>query len=122
MQSFRLLSDIMGFRRQKPVFSVPAALPRRPARPCLLSTSHLQGGIMRDLDYLKLLAREFPNQGACQSEIINLSAILGLPKGTEYFLSDIHGEDKAFTHLLRSASGVIRDKIELIYGEIMPEQ
>jgi len=77
---------------------------------------------MRDLDYLKLLAREFPNQEACQSEIINLSAILGLPKGTEYFLSDIHGEDKAFTHLLRSASGIIRDKIELIYGEIMPEQ
>ena len=76
---------------------------------------------MRDLDYLKLLAREFPNQRACVREIINLNAILGLPKGTEYFFSDIHGEDKAFIHLLRSSSGIIRDKISERFGQLMSD-
>ena len=79
------------------------------------------GDIMRDLDYLKLLAREFPNRRSAVSEIINLNAILGLPKGTEYFFSDIHGEDKAFIHLLRSSSGVIRAKIHDIFGQFLPE-
>lgn len=76
---------------------------------------------MRDLDYLKLLARTFPTKAACRSEIINLNAILGLPKGTEYFFSDIHGEDKAFIHILRSSSGVIRQKINNLFGKILPE-
>lgn len=76
---------------------------------------------MRDLDYLKLLSKEFPNRRACVSEIINLNAILGLPKGTEYFFSDIHGEDKAFIHLLRSSSGIIRTKITEQFGKVLSE-
>ena len=76
---------------------------------------------MRDIDYLTLLAKDFPNRKAAISEIINLNAILGLPKGTEYFFSDIHGEDKAFIHLLRSSSGVIRTKIADIFGQVLPD-
>ena len=53
---------------------------------------------MRDLDYLKLLAKEYPTVKAASSEIINLMAIRGLPKGTEYFFSDLHGEYEAFIH------------------------
>ncbi len=77
---------------------------------------------MRDISYLKLLSEKFPSRRKCLAEIINLKAILGLPKGTEYFFSDIHGEDLAFIHLLRSSSGVIRDKIDLIFGEELPEE
>ncbi|MDO4266282.1 MAG: fructose-1,6-bisphosphatase [Eubacteriales bacterium] len=77
---------------------------------------------MRDTAYLALLARDFPNRQSAISEIINLNAILGLPKGTEYFFSDIHGEDKAFIHLLRSSSGVIRTKISDIFGQYLTEK
>lgn len=77
---------------------------------------------MRDLAYLKLLAREYPTLKAASSEIINLNAICGLPKGTEYFFSDLHGEHEAFIHLLRSASGIIREKIRETFGHIIPEQ
>ncbi len=63
---------------------------------------------MRDLAYLKLLSRQYPSVKAASSEIINLTAICGLPKGTEYFFSDLHGEYEAFINLLRSASGIIR--------------
>lgn len=76
---------------------------------------------MRDLAYLKLLAREFPSVKMASSEIINLTAILGLPKGTEYFFSDLHGEYEAFVHLLRSASGIIREKINDTFGHIISE-
>ena len=76
---------------------------------------------MRDLAYLKLLSREFPSVKTACSEIINLTAILGLPKGTEYFFSDLHGEYEAFVHLLRSASGIIREKINDTFGHIIPE-
>ena len=68
---------------------------------------------MRDLAYLKLMSREYPTIKAASSEIINLTAIQGLPKGTEYFFSDLHGEYEAFIHLLRSASGIIREKIKI---------
>ena len=77
---------------------------------------------MRDLAYLKLLAREYPSVKAASSEIINLMAICGLPKGTEYFFSDMHGEYEAFIHLLRSASGIIREKIKETFGHIIPEE
>ena len=77
---------------------------------------------MRDLAYLKLLSREFPSVKTACSEIINLTAILGLPKGTEYFFSDLHGEYEAFVHLLRSASGIIREKIEETFGHIISEE
>ena len=67
---------------------------------------------MRDLDYLKLLAKQFPTATAAGAEIINLRAICALPKGTEYFFSDLHGESDAFIYLMRSASGIVRDKID----------
>ena len=76
---------------------------------------------MRDLAYLKLLAQEYPNLKSASSEIINLMAICQLPKGTEYFFSDLHGEYRAFIHLLRSASGIIREKIRDTFGHIIPE-
>ena len=71
---------------------------------------------MKDLEYLKLLATQFPNQEKTCVEIANLNSILTLPKGTEFFLSDLHGENEAFIHLLRSASGVIRQKIKFIFA------
>ena len=76
---------------------------------------------MRDLDYLKLLSRQFPNQEKTCVEIANLSSILTLPKGTEFFVSDLHGENEGFIHLLRSASGVVRSKIRFILKDEMTE-
>jgi len=65
---------------------------------------------------LKNLSKQYPDIKAATEEIVNLSAILSLPKGTEFFLSDLHGEHDAFVHMLKSASGVIRNKIDDIYG------
>ena len=71
------------------------------------------------LKYLKLLSRDYPNRGSASTRIINLQAILNLPKGTEHFLSDIHGEDKSFFHVLKNGSGVIKTKIEQTFkGEL----
>ena len=67
---------------------------------------------MADIKFLELLAKDYPNTRAASEEIINLSAILALPKGTEYFLSDLHGEHEAFIHMLRSASGSIKTKVD----------
>lgn len=78
--------------------------------------------IERDLHYLELLAKSFPNVPAASTEIINLSAILNLPKGTEHFLADIHGEHEAFIHVLKNASGRIKLKVDEIFGEYMPAQ
>ena len=64
--------------------------------------------------YLQLLAEKFPTIERAASEIINLSAIRSLPKGTEYFFSDLHGEYEAFLHMLRSASGMIKSKVDLV--------
>lgn len=72
--------------------------------------------------YLKLLSKEYPNIEKASAEIINLRAILSLPKGTEYFLSDLHGEHEAFIHMLKSASGVIRSKIDEIFEKRLPEK
>lgn len=72
--------------------------------------------------YLKLLSKEYPNIEKASAEIINLRAILSLPKGTEYFLSDLHGEHEAFIHMVKSASGVIRSKIDEIFGKRLPER
>ena len=77
---------------------------------------------MRDLAYLKLLSREYPNIRAAASDIINLQAICGLTKGTEYFFSDLHGEHEAFIYLLRSSSGIIREKIRETFGHIISEE
>lgn len=71
---------------------------------------------MIDKNLLRHLSKKYPNVKAATEEIVNLNAILSLPKGTEYFLSDLHGEHEAFIHMLKSASGVIRTKIEEIFG------
>jgi len=70
----------------------------------------------RSIEYLQLLAKSFPSIAAASTEIINLEAILNLPKGTEHFVTDIHGEYDAFDYVLRSASGVIQQKIEAVFG------
>ena len=77
---------------------------------------------MSDLKYLNRLAKEYPNIMAASAEIINLKAILALPKGTEYFLSDLHGEHEAFIHMLKSASGTIKAKIDEHYGSGLSEK
>ena len=75
----------------------------------------------RDIDYLNLLARTYPTIDSATTEIINLQAILDLPKGTEHYISDIHGEYESFRHVLKNASGVIRNKIKEIYGSSLRE-
>ncbi|POO86576.1 class 3 fructose-bisphosphatase, partial [Clostridium sp. 2-1] len=76
---------------------------------------------MIDQRYLKLLSREYPNAQAAAAEIINLKAILRLPKGTEYFFSDLHGEQEAFLYQLKSASGVVRKKIDELFEQSISE-
>ena len=75
-----------------------------------------------ELRYLKLLAKQYPTIASACTEIINLQAILNLPKGTEHFLSDIHGEYESFNHVLRNGSGNIKRKINEVYGDIMSEK
>ncbi len=67
------------------------------------------------LKYLSLLSQQFPNQQSVFTEIINLQAILNLPKGTEHFMSDLHGEYEAFMHILNNCSGVIREHVDEIF-------
>ena len=74
-----------------------------------------------DMRYLELLSRLFPSADKASAEIINLSAILNLPKGTEFFASDIHGEYEAFSHTLRNGSGSIRLKIDDVFGDSLSE-
>ena len=69
-----------------------------------------------DLHFLNMLSKQYPTVQAACTEIINLQAILNLPKGTEHFISDVHGEHEAFRHILHSASGVIREKLEDLFG------
>lgn len=77
--------------------------------------------MLYDVNYLTLLSKQYPNVDAVSSEIINLSAIANLPKGTEHFLADIHGEYEAFDHVMRNASGVIRRKIDETFCDEMTE-
>lgn len=65
-----------------------------------------------DLRYLRMLSHQYPTVQAASTEIVNLQAILNLPKGTEHFISDVHGEYEAFLHILNSASGVVREKMD----------
>jgi len=69
-----------------------------------------------DKHLLRHLSKKYPNVKAAAEEIVNLNAILSLPKGTEHFLSDLHGEHEAFIHFLKSASGVIRTRIDEVFG------
>lgn len=75
-----------------------------------------------DMQYLELLAKEFPTQAATFTEIINLQAILNLPKGTEHFMSDLHGEYEAFVHILNNCSGVIREKVEDLFESLSVQE
>ncbi|QIL46642.1 fructose-1,6-bisphosphatase [Vagococcus coleopterorum] len=70
-----------------------------------------------DIKYLDLLAKEFPTKKSVITEVINLNAILALPKGTEHFISDVHGEFEAFQHILKNGSGRIRQKIAYLYHD-----
>ncbi len=72
--------------------------------------------------YLELLSREFPTVQHVSAELINLNAILNLPKGTEIFVTDIHGEYDAFNHYLKNASGIIKEKIGLIFPDLSQEE
>ena len=76
---------------------------------------------MKDEKYLELLAEKYPTEQAVCREIINLKAILGLPKGTEHFMSDLHGEYEAFCHILNNCSGVIREKVDLLFEETLSD-
>ena len=78
--------------------------------------------VKEDLRYLRLLARDFPTVSSVTTEIINLEAILHLPKPTEHFLADIHGEHEAFQHILRNASGNIKRKVNDLFGDTMSDE
>ena len=82
--------------------------------------THTQAQIRENMRYLKALARQYPTVQAASTEIINLQAILNLPKGTEHFMSDLHGEYEAFQHILNNASGVIREKVDTLFGNTLP--
>ena len=73
-----------------------------------------------ELRYLKMLARQYPTVRAAGTEIINLQAILNLPKGCEHFISDVHGEHEAFLHILNSCSGVVRERLDLLFANSIP--
>ena len=76
----------------------------------------------RHAKYLRLLSEHFPTQQAVFTEIINLQAILNLPKGTEHFMSDLHGEYEAFMHILNNCSGVVREHVDEIFGNELSDQ
>lgn len=73
-------------------------------------------------EHLELLAENFQSIDETTKEIINLEAILTLPKGTEHFLSDIHGEYEAFDHILRNGSGIIKEKLKEVFGNRLPRK
>ena len=77
--------------------------------------------IEEDMRYLQLLSQSFPTVAEASTEIINLQAILNLPKGTEHFLADIHGEYEAFIHVLKNASGNIKRKVNDLFGNTLRE-
>lgn len=78
--------------------------------------------VRRNLKYLTLLSRDWPSIAQACTEIINLQAILKLPKPTEHFMSDLHGEHQAFTHILNNASGVIKEKVDRVLGDNVPPE
>lgn len=86
-----------------------------------MTNSHY-ADLLADERYLRLLAEKFPNISSAATEIVNLQAILSLPKGTEHFLSDLHGENVAFSHVIKNASGVIRRKVDDIFGMTLRQQ
>lgn len=79
------------------------------------------GYLENKIKYLKLLAKQYPSISKASTEIINLEAILNLPKGTEHFITDIHGEYEPFVHVLKNGSGVIKRKIEELFSDTLDE-
>ena len=77
---------------------------------------------MTDERYIRLLSEKFPNAQSVITELINLRAILSLPKGTEHFVSDLHGASSAFIHMIKNASGVVRKKVDEVYGYALDEE
>ena len=78
---------------------------------------------MSNQKYIQMLSKSFPNIASTTTEIINLEAILNLPKGTEHFVSDLHGEYEAFQHVLRNGSGNVKEKIkEIFYGRLTEKE
>ena len=84
-------------------------------------TSNASNTPKTDMHYLQLLSQSFPTIAEASTEIINLEAILALPKGTEHFLADIHGESEAFRHVLKNASGNIKRKVNELFGNSIRE-
>ena len=76
----------------------------------------------KDVKYLELLSKSFPTIQSAITEIINLEAILNLPKGTEHFMTDLHGEYDAVQHVLRNASGAIKRKVDELFGFQLKEE
>ncbi len=74
------------------------------------------------LRYLQLLSKQYPTVQAASTEIIRLQSILNLPKGTEHFMSDIHGEYDAFLHILNSCSGEVKEKLKEIFGTSLSQR
>ena len=105
-------------KNSKTCFSAGERRPRTPEKEALFlnAKSTFQP---QELEYLRLLAKQYPTVQAASTEIINLQAILGLPKGTEHFISDIHGEYEAFLHILNSCSGVVKEKLDELFGTTM---
>ena len=87
-----------------------------------MNTIYNPDSIQNDRRVLELLSQSFPTVSAASTEIINLEAILNLPKGTEHFIADIHGENEAFDHVVRNASGNIRRKVNELYGYSMRDE
>lgn len=87
-----------------------------------MQASVTQDSFQRDKRVLELLSQSFPTVSAASTEIINLEAILNLPKGTEHFIADIHGEHEAFDHIVRNASGNIRRKVNELYATSMRDE
>lgn len=75
-----------------------------------------------EIRYLERLADLYPTIAAASTEVINMEAILNLPKGTEHFLTDIHGEDEAFAHVLKNGSGSVRRKVNEVFGNTLSQQ
>lgn len=83
--------------------------------------SFTKSELMKYQDYLELLSQKFPTTRQAASEVINLKSILNLPKGTEHFLTDLHGEYEAFNHVMKNASGIIKRKINDVLGKTLSQ-
>lgn len=96
--------------------------PASTRRPDYMERRALYGYSATGTGVFGALVPQYPTEEAVCSEIIQLGAVLSLPKGTEHFMSDLHGEDEAFRHILNNCSGVIREKVDAAFGHTVPER